>query len=74
MMHIANPSTVVTLEDANTGKPFREYDHSRTPAGSYVRVVLPFDTEYRFRFQFPTPPARAGAWSSTSTARPWPRT
>ncbi len=55
MMHIANPSTVVALEDANTGKPFREYDHVGTynHSRSHARVPMPFGTEYRFRFIFP---------------------
>jgi hypothetical protein len=63
MMHQAVPSsTVVVLEDANTGTPFRELDHkgSALMQGWFgrVRVVMPFDTEYRFRFKFPGDTAR----------------
>ncbi len=59
MMHQAAPSsTVVVLEDANTGAPFRELDHHRNGFNSHVRVVMPFDTEYKFRFKFPSDMAR----------------
>jgi hypothetical protein len=60
MMHQAAPSsTVVVLEDANTGAPFREFDHTHlSGGGSRVRVVMPFNTEYKFRFKFPGDYAR----------------
>lgn len=44
MVHFTD--TVVTLKDLATGKPFREFDHSRSGNISSVTVRMPFDSEY----------------------------
>lgn len=44
MVHFTD--TVVTLKDLASGKPFREFDHSRSGSTSTVIVKMPFDTEY----------------------------
>lgn len=44
MVHFTD--TVVTLKDLSSGKPFREFDHSRSGSTSTVTVRMPFDTEY----------------------------
>lgn len=44
MVHFTD--TVVTLKDLASGKPFREFDHSRSGPASTVTVRMPFDTEY----------------------------
>jgi hypothetical protein len=38
--------TVVTLKDLASGRPFREFDHSRSGNTSAVTVRMPFDSEY----------------------------
>ncbi len=48
-MHSKN--CVIVLIDTNTGKTFREYDHSRDGDTSKVRVPIPFGTEYSFRIK-----------------------
>lgn len=48
-MHYNN--VVVTILDAKSKKPFREYGHKRSGTNSSVDVVIPFDTEYMFKFK-----------------------
>lgn len=49
MMHFNN--CVVTLCDTNTGKTFREYEHTRDGDVSRSRIAIPFGTEYKFRIK-----------------------
>jgi hypothetical protein len=49
MMHYSN--CVITLQDTNTGKTFREYEHAREGDVSRSRVPIPFGTEYSFRIK-----------------------
>lgn len=42
---------VVSLRDARTKKPYREFEHHRDGNDSRARLTVPFDSEYEFQFK-----------------------